>query len=268
MLEGILYLLSSFWFGALHAATPGHGKTVTAAYLVGVRGRIVDALALGIVVTLSHTGGVVVFGIIATLTSAALLPQVIEPWVALVTGITIVVIGVSQLWALRPRRAMLVTATTATSMTPAGYPAGMGGAASLAGPSGDGLHSHGLWSHRHIQVNPAQLANRPSFGLLVALGVAGGIMPDPGALAVLLSAIASGRLMLGLATVLVYSLGFAAVLVLVGVLAARAGSYLLARIGDGRWIGWLNIGASAVITVVGLVLTINALRLMGLGAGS
>jgi nickel/cobalt transporter (NicO) family protein len=51
MLEGAMYLISSFWLGAVHAATPGHGKTVSAAYLVGTRGRPADAVALGIFVT-------------------------------------------------------------------------------------------------------------------------------------------------------------------------------------------------------------------------
>src|SRR6201987_98688 len=57
--EGVLYLLTSFWLGAVHAATPGHGKTIAASYIVGVRGRPVDALVLGIFVTLSHTSGIV-----------------------------------------------------------------------------------------------------------------------------------------------------------------------------------------------------------------
>src|ERR687888_104977 len=72
MLEGLLYLASSFWLGALHAATPGHGKTASAAYLVGLRGRPADALALGIFVTLSHTCGIVFFALLATLGSTLL----------------------------------------------------------------------------------------------------------------------------------------------------------------------------------------------------
>ena len=59
MLEGLFYLMTSFWLGAVHAATPGHGKTIAASYIVGVRGRPVDALVLGIFVTLSHTSGIV-----------------------------------------------------------------------------------------------------------------------------------------------------------------------------------------------------------------
>ena len=67
--EGILYLVTSFWLGAVHAATPGHGKTIAASYIVGVRGRPVDALVLGIFVTLSHTSGIVLVAILATLGS-------------------------------------------------------------------------------------------------------------------------------------------------------------------------------------------------------
>ena len=64
MLDGALYLVSSFWLGAVHAATPGHGKTVSAAYLVGTRGRPSDALALGIFVTLSHTSVIIAFALL------------------------------------------------------------------------------------------------------------------------------------------------------------------------------------------------------------
>src|SRR4030095_14710818 len=60
----IFYLVSSFWLGALHAATPGHGKTIAAAYIVGARGRPVDALVLGIFVTLSHTSGIVLVAVL------------------------------------------------------------------------------------------------------------------------------------------------------------------------------------------------------------
>ena|SRR5260370_42211327 len=81
--EGIIYLLTSFWLGAVHAATPGHGKTIAASYIVGVRGRPVDALVLGIFVTLSHTSGIVLVGVLATLGSAWLIPQRVEAYLAL-----------------------------------------------------------------------------------------------------------------------------------------------------------------------------------------
>jgi len=95
--------------------------------------------------------------------------------------------------------------------------------------------------------------------MLLGLGIAGGLLPDPGALAILLSAIASGKLVLGLMTVLVFSLGFASVLVVVGVVAAQVGQFVLAWLGS-RWIPKVQIGAAIVIIGVGFVLTANALR--------
>src|SRR5215475_7559635 len=98
MLEGALYLLASFWLGAVHAATPGHGKTIAASYIVGVRGRPVDAVALGVFVTLSHTSGILLVGLLATLGSAWLVPQRVEAYLAVATGILVVGIGC---WMLR-----------------------------------------------------------------------------------------------------------------------------------------------------------------------
>ena len=70
MRELVFYIVSSFWAGAVHAATPGHGKTIAAAYLVGARGKPIDAVILGVFVTLSHTSGIVLVGVLASLGSA------------------------------------------------------------------------------------------------------------------------------------------------------------------------------------------------------
>src|SRR5216117_497441 len=73
MAEALFYLATSFWLGALHAATPGHGKTIAASYIVGVRGRPIDAFVLGLFVTLSHTSGIVLVAVLATLGSTWLI---------------------------------------------------------------------------------------------------------------------------------------------------------------------------------------------------
>src|SRR5438309_7646771 len=96
--ETIFYLASSFWLGAVHAATPGHGKTISAAYIVGARGRPVDALVLGIFVTLSHTSGIILVAVLATMGSAWLVPQRVEAYLGLATGLLVIGIG---LWMLR-----------------------------------------------------------------------------------------------------------------------------------------------------------------------
>jgi nickel/cobalt exporter len=111
-------------------------------------------------------------------------------------------------------------------------------------------HSHDLEAITQV---------RPKLAILLGLGIAGGLLPDPGALAILLAAITSGKLVLGLLTVLVFSLGFASVLVVVGVVAASVGQLILAWLSS-RWVGWVQIGAALLIIVVGLVLTANAWR--------
>jgi nickel/cobalt transporter (NicO) family protein len=301
VLEAAIYLGSAFWLGALHAATPGHGKTVAAAYLVGNRGRAIDAITLGVIVTLSHTGGIVLFALLALLGSSALLPRQAEGWLALGTGLLIVGLGVWMLWT--QRRELPWSRPTATAPVPAFVVAGGAPEATLAAdhgrgevgvhnpahwhdhghphdhdhdhtharehahdstlapprPYADGVewHSHG-WGRPHTHRVVLDADRRPSFALLLGLGIAGGIMPDPAALAVLLSAVASGKLVVGLLTVLVFSLGFASVLVAVGLVAARVGRIVLDRLGDGTWTRWVQLATSVLVIGVGVALTYGA----------
>jgi nickel/cobalt exporter len=102
-------------------------------------------------------------------------------------------------------------------------------------------------------------SKRPSWGVLLGLGLAGGLLPDPAALAVLLAAIASGKLVLGLLTVLVFSLGFASVLVIVGAVIGRLGQ-LAVKWTDSQWIPRLQVAAAGVIVIAGAVMTVGAWR--------
>src|SRR6202162_3922519 len=101
MREFLFFIASSFWAGAAHAATPGHRKTIAAAYIVGARGRPIDAVILGVFVTLSHTSGIVLVGVLASLGSAWLVPQRMEALLALAMGILVIGLGLWMLWAQR-----------------------------------------------------------------------------------------------------------------------------------------------------------------------
>ena len=101
MKELLFFLASSFWAGAAHAATPGHGKTIAAAYIVGARGKPIDALILGIFVTLSHTSGIVVVGVFASIGSTWLRPQRIEAYMGLTMGVVVIALGLWMLWTQR-----------------------------------------------------------------------------------------------------------------------------------------------------------------------
>src|SRR5438128_10624135 len=150
--EGILYLVTSFWLGAVHAATPGHGKTIAASYIVGVRGRPVDALVLGIFVTLSHTSGIVLVAVLATLGSTWLIPQRVEAYLAVGTGILVIGIGC---WMLRTQWGLLSIARS---------------------DEGTVFHRHG-WGRYHTHDIEAMTGARPSRAILLGPAVAGRLPP-------------------------------------------------------------------------------------------
>jgi nickel/cobalt exporter len=282
--EAMILLATNFLWGAYHAVQPGHGKTIAAAYIIGARGRPVDAWILGIFVTLSHTSGIVLVGVLASLGLPGLESKRIEVWLKVLTGLLIIAIGLWTLWTQR------------SLFKPAGVPAA--GAADRpdhshahepvqlhAHPPGDeqgraqhqahrhdglpehnhapahdghsaGYHSHGL-GIQHSHDLSSIMSRRPNLWTLIGLGIAGGLVPDPVALSLLIRALTDGQVILGLIGVFVFSLGFAAVLVAVGVVAAAVGKRLLDWL-TGPRAARLQLGMSALIVLVGVFLTVIA----------
>src|ERR1700760_3564922 len=101
MQQALFCLTSSFWAGVVHAATPGHGKTIAAAYIVGARGRPVDAVILGVFVTLSHVSGIVLVGVLASIGSSWLVPARTEALLALAMALLVLGLGLWMLWTQR-----------------------------------------------------------------------------------------------------------------------------------------------------------------------
>jgi ABC-type nickel/cobalt efflux system permease component RcnA len=97
--EGVLLLmlLAALGWGALHALSPGHGKAMVAAYLVGTRGTARHAVALGATVTVTHTVGVFALGVVTLALSQYVLPEDLYPWLTLVSGLLVVLIGMGVL---------------------------------------------------------------------------------------------------------------------------------------------------------------------------
>jgi ABC-type nickel/cobalt efflux system permease component RcnA len=93
----VLLLLSAFAWGALHALSPGHGKAMVAAYLVGTRGTARHAVALGATVTATHTAGVFALGFVALALSEYVLPEDLFPWLNLASGLLVLVVGAAVL---------------------------------------------------------------------------------------------------------------------------------------------------------------------------
>lgn len=267
MPETLFYVLSSFWVGAVHAATPGHGKTIAAAYIVGARGRPIDAVILGVFVTLSHTTGIVLVGVLASLGSAWLVPQRVEAYLALATGLLVVALGLWMLWTQRDLLAQAMGAPLVAAPAdgaghehhhPGNYPHHHHHDDNLGHRDRAGLawHSHG-WGTVHSHRVDLVTERRPQLGVLLVLAIAGGLLPDPSALAILLAALSSGRVLLGLASVVVFSLGFAATLVVVGVVAAQMGQRILDWLSS-IWAMRAQIATTLLILGMGVVLTVKA----------
>jgi ABC-type nickel/cobalt efflux system permease component RcnA len=206
-----LSLLLAVGFGALHAIAPGHGKTLMAAYLVGAGGRVRQAIAVGGAVSLMYTASVIGLGLLVLYAESLFpRPEDVYPWLGLLSGVVAIVLG-GALFTVRFRARRRAAAAAAAHDHP--------GQAHLADHgSGDHDHTHG--DHGHVHAAPdAPVLSRKG---LAALAVAGGILPSPTALVVLLAAVSLHRLVFGLALIMAFSIGLAAALIVVGVLALRA----------------------------------------------
>ncbi len=254
-------LLTAAALGAGHALTPGHGKTLMAAYLVGTRGTPVHALGLGLSVSVSHTIGILLLALLVIGAQGVLNPDLVVRFAPLVAAVTIVAIGGWMLLSELRRRAAARTADRAHAAAHAS------GAAHEhdehhedRGDSNDasGEHSHGGVRHSHLPAAGTAITWRSLF----VLGLAGGIIPSTNALLILLGTIAAGRPAFGVVLVVAFGLGMALVMAGVGLVIILARGRLDRFSGSssvGRLREWLPLGAACVVFGLGLVLTIQAI---------
>jgi nickel/cobalt transporter (NicO) family protein len=219
----LLLLLAAFGWGAVHALSPGHGKAMVAAYLVGTRGTARHAVALGLTVTVTHTIGVFALGAVALALSAYVLPEDLYPWLNLVSGLLVLGVGASVVRS-RVRHARAHR------------------------PHEHHHHDH---HHDHSDLRPRAL---------LAMGASAGLIPCPSALVVLLGAVAQHQIGLGMVLIVAFSFGLAATLTALGLLVVAAGrvSTRLSGARSGRVLAVLPALSSVAIVAVGLVLTAQA----------
>jgi nickel/cobalt transporter (NicO) family protein len=243
----VLALLTAVILGAFHALEPGHGKTVIAAYLVGSRGTAWHALILGLIVTASHTAGVYLLGGVTFYASQHIVPERLYPWLSLGSGLTIAILGI----ALFVRR----------FAGRAGHHGHHHGPHDHAHTHHAHDHSHeGAPDHDHDHSHAHSHDHEPvSLRALVALGVSGGIIPCPAALVVLLTALSMHQVGFGLVLIVAFSVGLAAVLVVIGILMVYARRLMTRFREDGPWIQrWLPLTSSAVTALLGLGIALQA----------
>jgi ABC-type nickel/cobalt efflux system permease component RcnA len=201
------------------------------AYLVGARGTPQHAIFLGLVTTLTHTLTIFLLGLGVLFASQYVIPEQLYPVLSVISGLTVCGVGVRLL-----QRRLHSEADHC---------------------SHPHHHEPGSDSHQHEPSSDATADT--SLASLVSLGVAGGIVPCPSALVLLLSAIALHQTAYGLFLVSGFSAGMASVLVAVGLLVLYAKQWLDQFAAPERLGQQLSVVSAIVIVCAGIGLTVFAI---------
>lgn len=242
-------LLLAFGLGAAHAMSPGHGKTVVGAYLVGTRGTFKHAVFLGMTVTVTHTLGVFALGLITLFASSYILPERLMPFLNFVSGLLVLFIGLTlfkeRLFSAFDSKKSLRHHHHHEHAHDSGEP-----------------HIHNGFTHTHNGSTHSHLPpTEVSWQSLLSLGISGGLLPCPSALVLMLSAISLGRIGYGLLLTLVFSFGLAATLTSVGLIFLYVGRIFdRPSLSKNPIIKSLPVVSALVISCLGAVICYNSFR--------
>ncbi|MEG4303619.1 HoxN/HupN/NixA family nickel/cobalt transporter [Microcoleus sp. D3_18a_C4] len=240
----LLAVAGAFAWGCVHAMSPGHGKTIVGAYLVGSRATPIHALFLAATTTITHTAGVFAVGGITLFASNLIDPEKLDPWLSLISGLLVAFIGLNLL--LSKIKTRLVVRTEFLKKIPSKifnknwFLRSKVLTAECEEPVN--LLTRGSWerefkpvkpdiSHHyhhhgdgriHSHLPPGADGSAITWKSLLALGISGGLLPCPSALVMLLSASALGNVGLGMTLVVAFSLGLALVLSAIGLILVYA----------------------------------------------
>jgi ABC-type nickel/cobalt efflux system permease component RcnA len=247
----VLLLLAALGWGALHALSPGHGKAMVAAYLVGAKGTSRHAVVLGAVVTMTHTIGVFALGLVTLLLAQYILPEDLFPWLTLVSGLLVIAIGLAV---LRTRvsyhRAQRAHGHAHENEPPHGHSHDQHDHGHNPAHVHD--HAHGPRGHRH------DVPGTITWKGLIGMGASAGLIPCPSALVVLLGAVAQHQVALGLLLILAFSIGLAATLTALGLLVVHTRRVTTRLNVPQRLITALPAASALAIVGLGCVLALQA----------
>ncbi|MCA9933422.1 MAG: PD40 domain-containing protein [Ardenticatenaceae bacterium] len=267
--------------GAMHGLTPGHGKALVAAYLVGSRGTPKHAAALGGIVTLTHTGSVLAIGLLTLAASRFLVPTDLFPILEILSGLLIIGMGLFlllQRWRgwrgvqqkrTREKAAAVAEASKQLSVSSNQLPV----TSNQQLTTNNQRQRITVGADIPVRVYDGVLAAESGPGMvrwraLIGLGISGGLVPCPDAIAILLVAVALNRILLGLSLIVTFSLGLAAILIAIG-LAMVQSRRLLARFNQVERIApAISVASAFIVLGLGLALTWQAASGVGFLAQS
>ncbi len=281
-----LALVLAAGIGAFHALTPGHGKTIMAAYLAGTNGTISHVVMLAVTVAVSHTAGVLALGAATVFATGFFSPEAAYPVLSIAAGLIILCVG-ARLLATKLGLARL---PVIQRLHPSAIAAGPSGGHPHSHAHGGG-HSHAAAHDRLSDADPAahshseehaaghhddlhdehehaRQGTRGTLRSLLLIGFADGLVPSASALLVWLAAISVGRAVFGVVLVAAFGIGMALVLTGVGLLLVGGRSYFAKRLGTsssglsqlGRAVPWV---AAVFVMGAGALMLIRAVRELG-----
>lgn len=270
----LMIYLGAMTLGALHAFEPGHGKSIIAAYMIGTKGRAIDGIILGFIVTFTHTFSVIILGIIARLLSHSFTDAQLHVWLGLFSSLLILGVG---LWMLRERLSHHGGGHTHFHFfckeTP-GHDHAQAHGHSHPHHSHNHDHDHDhnhdhahhhdhaahIHSHRETTVPITEEDGRVNRWRLLMLGISGGIVPCPPAIVALLAAIGAGRTAEGLTVAIFFSMGLGLVMMTIGVVLSQAGR-LTRKVSDNLPLARkLGILSALIITALGCVTLFHSIK--------
>jgi ABC-type nickel/cobalt efflux system permease component RcnA len=229
--------------GAVHALSPGHGKTLVAAYLLGSGGTLRQAAGLGITVAITHTLGVFALGAATLAAGELFVPERVVVWLSVASGALVALLGFGLVWR------------------------------GLRAAHGRARHDHGHGpTHEHPYSHRGGRVERTSslrLRSILALGLAGGMVPSASALIVLLAAVSTGRLLFGIGLIVAFGVGMAVVLAGLAAATTMARRAIVAPRGIASWplartvTGLLPVASGIVVLIIGSVVTLAALGRIG-----
>jgi nickel/cobalt transporter (NicO) family protein len=266
----VLALLGALLLGAVHALSPGHGKTIVGAYLIGSRGTPRHAAFLGLTVTATHTAGVFLLGFATLYASRFIVPERLFPALSLLSALLILGMGI----VLLVRRA----GAARLSLSGAGHASPRVFVAVPSTPSGAGhrtvhrhspvldlhshcggmMHSHG-GGRMHSHLPPGAAGDEVTWQSLLTLGISGGLVPCPSAMVLLLAAVALHKTAYGMLLVVSFSVGLALTLTAVGLAFLYARNRFGQPRAGARWPHLLPVLSAIMIIVLGMALCFGAL---------
>ncbi len=254
--------------GALHALSPGHGKTIVAAYLVGSQGKAYHAIVLGILVTITHTGSVFALGLATLSLSKYIMPDQLFPALELISGLLIVILGIflllPRLKTFLAERKREKEPSVAKNVEKGEKSTRLTINEEIREPGPEHNHDPSQFGYVPIPKGAVEATKNPLAGIswksLIALGISGGLVPCPDAIAILLIAVTINKIAFGLGLILSFSLGLAIVLILIGIVMVES-KQIFARL---QWFSKVSfivpVISALVVLILGATLSISAIK--------